>query len=412
MNTRMNRARLNIGTYILRPYARTEKHIKELKEAGIDFVVSMNNDRATLDLFSKYGIGAIINSILPWWFGGNGSNAGQLEATNPMHKYEEAAKTFEDHPAIWSIDIGDEPSALDFPYYGKVYDKINKLFPKQFPYINLYPNYASVAQNNSEQTVCQLGTATYEEYIEEFCKNFDSDYICYDFYLYSGGVGPHYENLRVVTEACRRTNRSMWIVLQVNSQDLRRWISKNNLRFQAYTAMAFGAENIIWACYTAGWWHNQVLDNEGNKTEQYDKLKAVNREIRTIADEYMRFKNITTHFIGFEGRPESAHLKCEPVASLGTDAFLELCAEDGSPLVVGEMISRTAEKATALMICAADDPQDEDPKQSKILFRTSGNVRVRAIGTSGDIKITEERSGAFSLFIKSNEGILLVAEPS
>ena len=31
--------------------------------------------------------------------------------------------------------------------------------------------------------------------------------------------------------------------------------------------MAFGAENIIWACYTAGWWQaNQVLDSQGNKT--------------------------------------------------------------------------------------------------------------------------------------------------
>ncbi len=410
MNTRMDRSRLNIGTYILRPYARSEKHIKELKEAGIDFVVSMNNDRRTLDLFSKYGIGAIVNDALPWWWGGDGSKAGQLEATNPMHKYEDAVKSFLDHPAIWSIDIGDEPSALDFPYYGKVYDRINELFPKQFPYINLYPNYASVAQNNTEQTLCQLGTATYEEYIEEFCRNFSSDYLCYDFYLYSGGVGPHYENLRAVTEACHRTNRSMWIVLQVNSQDARRWISLNNLRFQAYTAMAFGAENIIWACYTAGWWYNQVLDNEGNKTEQYGKLKTVNREIRAMADEYMRFKNLTTHFVGFYGRPEMQSLKREPIDSVSTDAFLELHAEDGSPLVVGEMTSRTADGASALMICPADDPQDENPKQSRIVFRISDKVTVRALGGSGELELAKEQDGRLAVSVISNEGILLIAE--
>ncbi|MBQ7915173.1 MAG: hypothetical protein IJ315_00110, partial [Firmicutes bacterium] len=71
----------------------------------------------------------------------------------------------------------------------------------------------------------------------------------------------------------------MWIVLQVNSKHKEEWISENNLRFQAYTAMAFGAENIIWACYTAGWWHNQVLDEKGEKTQQYEKLKKVNGEI-------------------------------------------------------------------------------------------------------------------------------------
>ena len=54
MNTRMNRNRLNIGTYFLHPYARSEKHIREMKECGIDFVVCFNDDRTALDLFAKY----------------------------------------------------------------------------------------------------------------------------------------------------------------------------------------------------------------------------------------------------------------------------------------------------------------------------------------------------------------------
>ena len=66
-----------------------------------------------------------------------------------------------DHPAIWGIDTGDEPSALDFPYYGEVLKFVNKAFPKQFPYLNLYPNYAFVAKNSAQQTVNQLGAATY-----------------------------------------------------------------------------------------------------------------------------------------------------------------------------------------------------------------------------------------------------------
>ena len=39
MNTRMNRNRLNIGTYFLRPYACSEAHVKDLADCGIDFVV-------------------------------------------------------------------------------------------------------------------------------------------------------------------------------------------------------------------------------------------------------------------------------------------------------------------------------------------------------------------------------------
>ena len=409
MNTRMNRSRLNIGAYILKPYARTEKHIRELAEAGVEFVVCMDNDRPALDLFEKYGIGAIVSGIVPGWWGGNGDNAGKMADTNPLEKYDEAAKGFTDHPAIWGIDCGDEPSALDFPHYGRVVNKVEKLFPGQFAYLNLYPNYASVSQNSAQQTVNQLGTSTYDEHIARYCECVGSDYICYDFYLYSINVTKHYENLRVVADACRRTGRSTWIVLQVNSSRKEEWISENNLRFQAYTAMAFGAENIIWACYTAGWWHNQVLDGEGNKTEQYEKLKKVNAEIRTIAEEYMRYRRVDTHFVGFQGNEDMAEVKQEPVEELNTGVFFGVKAENGAPIVVGEMASREADGANALMICAADDHHDKDPKAYNIVFRVAEGKAVQAIGGKGRLPVVKRKDGSLAVSVSSNEGVLITA---
>ena len=38
-HARMDRSRINIGTYHLAGYARTEEHIKDLAECGIDFVM-------------------------------------------------------------------------------------------------------------------------------------------------------------------------------------------------------------------------------------------------------------------------------------------------------------------------------------------------------------------------------------
>ncbi len=84
MNIRMNRARLNIGAYLLAPYARTEAHIKDIADAYVDFIVCMDNDRAALDLLEKYGIGAIVSGVLPSWWGGDGSNAGKMREQNPM----------------------------------------------------------------------------------------------------------------------------------------------------------------------------------------------------------------------------------------------------------------------------------------------------------------------------------------
>lgn len=87
MNKRMDRNRLNIGAYILNSNARTPEHIKDVADGGIDFIVCMENDRAALDLFEKYGIGAVLTGIVPGWWGGNGENAGRLEETNSMESY-------------------------------------------------------------------------------------------------------------------------------------------------------------------------------------------------------------------------------------------------------------------------------------------------------------------------------------
>ncbi|MBQ7932601.1 MAG: hypothetical protein IJ334_16520, partial [Clostridia bacterium] len=359
----------------------------------------------TLDLLAKYGVGAIVSGIVPGWWGGDGNNAGTMAERNPLSGYDKCAESFEDHPAVWGIDIGDEPSALDFPHYGRVYDRVNTLFPKQFPYLNLYPIYASVAENNAQQTVNQLGTSTYAEHIERYCQCVPADYLCYDFYLYAINVPKAYENLRIVSDACLRTGRSMWIVLQVNSNRAAEWITENGLRFQAYTAMAFGAENITWACYTAGWWHNQVLDEKGEKTEQYDKLKTVNGEIRTIGEEYMKYRRVSTHFVGFEGTDWLSGVGQESHPALSTGVFAAVTADD--PIVVGEMVSRT-EDSRALMIASAGDPYDKAPGDVTVTFRCCGR-KITAIGGNGKLPV-EQCDGRYKVTIPKNGGVLITAE--
>ena len=115
MNTRMERSRLNIGTYFLAPYACDDAHVRDVADCGIDFIVCMQNDRAALDLLARHGVGAVVTGVLPAWWGGDGDRAGKLEATHPSAEYSAAAAAFRDHPAVWGIDTGDEPSALDFP---------------------------------------------------------------------------------------------------------------------------------------------------------------------------------------------------------------------------------------------------------------------------------------------------------
>ena len=409
MNTRMDRSRLNIGTYILKPYARTEKHVKDLANCGIDFVVCAEYDVPMLDLFEKYGVGAIVTGIVPHWWGGDGENAGSLSKAISYDHVTEAARKFKDHPAIWGIDIGDEPSALDFPYYGELFGLTNTLFPKQFPYLNLYPNYASVSHNSEDETTSQLGTKTYDEHILRYCENVPADYLSYDFYVYCTTVRKAYENLITVADACRRSGRGVWIVLQVNSHVPQGFMTENMLRFQAYSAMAFGVEAITWACYTAGWWYNQVLDENGEKTDQYDRLKKINAEINTISPLYMEYRVTDTHFIGFNGENAADIAGSESIKtrdSLSTGYVRDLRAEDGLGLIAGEMVSKT-DGSRALFIFAADDWKDEHPGDRIVTFKvTNGDESVACFGLNGKKNLLRDGS-TYRIDLRSNEAAII-----
>ena len=407
MTNRMNRNRLNIGTYHLRPEARDEDHIRELAECGIDFVISVNYDRPALDLFEKYSLGAIVNGIVPGWWGGDGDNAGKLEQLNPLDTYCKAAEGFTDHPAIWAIDIGDEPSALDFPYYGRVFDTVKRLFPKQFPYLNLYPNYASVAVNNASETVNQLGTATYGEHIDAYCRNVPADYVCYDFYVYSSSIDKAYDNLKTVADAARRTGRDMWIVLQVNAHVPDYWVTGNMLRFQAFSAMAFGVNVITWACYAGGWWTNQVLDAANNKTVQYARLQKVNREIRSIAGLYMDYEVRGTHFVGFSDRSELP-ATITPLEALSTGFVKNLRPAGDGKLIVGDMIARGHCGGRALFVFSADDYRDLHPRANEITFGTAGSGSFTVKGPQGLIPLRRTGDGGYSFTLMSNECAMIV----
>ena len=282
-------------------------------------------------------------------------------------------------------------------------------FPNQFAYLNLYPNYASVSQNNAEETVNQLGTPTYAEHIDRYCECVGSDYICYDYYMYAASVTGALENLRIVADAALRSGRSMWIVLQVNSSRPNEWITENQLRYQAFSSMAFGAENITWACYTAGWWHNQVLDGNGEKTEQYDKLKKVNAEIRVLADEYMKYRRVSTHFVGFEGSEWMKAVGQKPIAALNTGVFADVRAVNGEELLVGQMVSGKETEDYALFICGADDPTDKAPKAYTVTFRADDRD-VKAISNEGELPLVKQADGSYTFEMKSNDGVLITAK--
>ena len=406
--TKFDRSRLLIGTYCIAPYARDESHVRDMKNCGIDFLTSAPADPELLDNCKKYGIGVVATGILPGWWGGDGDNAGTMAEKFPLEKVREAAEKLnadpflKDHPALWGIDAGDEPSALDFPHYGELIALAEELFPERLVYLNLYPNYASVAENTSGQVVSQLGTATYQEYIDRYVRDVKTDYLCLDNYEFAAGTAKLYDNLRIAANACRDAGRDFWMVLQVNSSNPDVWLSTDMLRHQAFTSMAFGAVSLNWACWTAGWWHNEVLDKEGQRTEQYEKLKQVNAEIRRLEPLYMKQKNVRTVFVGEKPDDFIEASGADRLASFSNGAFDAVKPGCGENILLGEMEGREDE-SRAIFAADVTDPGFASGGAERTLvfgavpgfrYRTVGNVPVTLIREGDSVTVRYPAYGA------------------
>ena len=422
----MDRTKFNIGAYRFgegMPSFRTEQHVKELKEGGIDFIASFQPRTnaaafyATLDLFEKYGVGAITE-------GGSAIGAscplkayGRVKENKPLipDVYVSAAKQFRPHPALWGIDIGDEPNGMDLSNVGKAVELCRRLFPVSMCYVNLYPSYARLPTNTADIVNSQLGSLTYKDYIEDYCKYVPLDYISFDIYPYvkpkPKGIPIYFENLKIAADACVNHGKSLWVVGQVNTYFGHPPLAENKMRYQAYTAMAFGAEVMSWATWAYGWWTNNVYSGTGEKTVVYDRVKRVNAELHRLGDEFMRYRRVATHLVGYDKHPQYLMKSgCESEPAAFTGWFRDVRAEDGGPLLVAEMVPRTAAvRGNAIFVFASDDPYDDNPQLRTIRFVPHGRS-IRAFGGYGPLPVSRDDDGVCTISLMSNAAALITVE--
>ena len=152
-----------------------------------------------------------------------------------------------------------------------------------------------------------------------------------------------------------------------------------------------------------------MLDEKGEKTEQYEKLKKMNTELHIMGDDYMRYRRVSTHFVGFQGDAVLDKVNQAPIESLSTGIFAGVREEKGGNLVVGQMVSRSGDGSYALMVCNAADPTDVAPSMGQVQFRAD-NRKVRIITGEGEITPERQDDGSYRFPLASCAGALIIAE--
>lgn len=199
------------------------------------------------------------------------------------------------HPALFGYYLRDEPGAGLFAGLATVANLVRELSPGKWPYINLFPDYA---------TAEQLGTTNYEEYLEKFVATCHPTIISYDNYslMDDGSVRENYwSNLEAVRNVCHRHGLNFWnIVLSVAHFNYRE-PGPADFRFQAYTTLAYGGRGLSYFTYFApqvGNYRGAPIDQFGNPTPAWSFMQNVNLQIKKLAPALLRLTSDDVYHFG------------------------------------------------------------------------------------------------------------------
>ena len=403
----MDRTKFHIGGAFLRKSVMNDAMVADFAASGCDLAVIADNVAEGHELMRRHGLGCIVSGVLP----GSILWPRNWLQVSPEDYTESKRTNFVENAGIWGIDIADEPCIPHLEKLGELITHFETLFTNRFPFVNLLPTYVSESA---------LG-GTYAEYLEKYCASCPTlDYISFDHYCYSVSIAGFYRNLALVADCCSRKGRSMWNYLQagVEPDHGDQPLNLDQFRFQASAAMAFGSEAIFWACYMPGWWNFLPVTSTGEKTVSYDRMRTANAEIRTLAEEYMRFARSETHFVGFsskDGLPslDKDALKTVKVSDAVTWGGLrEIRATDGGPLLVTCLQSRGNDWEKGVFVFAADDPYGAGPKERTVSFTVSEDALpetrcLTVLCSRGAQSVTRGAKGTRTVRLQSNEAALV-----
>lgn len=409
---RMDRGRLLIGAYYLTDNLHDEKHIQEVADAGIDFLVGLNTkNQGVLDLCQKAGIGIIASSNVPMWWGDNGQHAGQYREKLPLEKLDAIKEGYLTHPAIWGDYPVDEPNAKDFDHVNDVIQRYNALFPGQLAYVNLYPIYASTLPSGSsseqQSAISQLGTTTYKQHIDKYVELVDNDYICFDSYPFTGPFATYLENLDIVGAACRQSGRDMWVIIQSGAWKPEAILGEHQIRWQVYLCLAYGTKIIMHASYSPGWWDESTscVNKAGEKNVTYDYVQAVNAELHALSNIFMQYENAGVYPCGKVTAADARmapQLAAQAARNSGRgdtapEALLAGIESDGA-LIAG-CFKRKDGPGHAIMLVNAQNPWDPSAAVN-VSLKFDGDVYVKGKRMPLDGPLT----------LASGEGVFVIVD--
>jgi hypothetical protein len=189
--------------------------------------------------------------------------------------------------AVLGFFLRDEPPTLLMPGLGRIAALLREAAPERWPYVNLFPIYATPAQ---------LGTKDYEAYVRRFVETVHPPFISYDNYsLVEGEVRDRFfTNLEIIRRLSLETQTSFWNCILATAHFNYMEPSDATFNLQVYSTLAYGGRGIEYFTYftpAVGNYRLGALDPWGNRTATWDMMRRINYQIHALAPTLIRLRS-------------------------------------------------------------------------------------------------------------------------
>lgn len=262
---------------------KTDK-IDENAQAGmnvidIDFGTEIN--KKVLEYCSQIGLRCTV-------YDGRLTNLVNVEELpeNWQETIKSVVEDYKDYTAMYYYGLRDEPSEALFERLGLISNLLKKLDPARSSYINLFPNYASNEQLQSD---------SYEDHVKNFIKVVNPDLVSYDNYSLINGEDilsnrnkMFFENLEIIRKYGLETDTDYMIIVLLVEHYNYRDLNRAEIKWEVYQSLAYGVSQMSYFTYAAPGDpfvnDSSMLDLDGNKTQHYYDVQAINKELRIIGN--------------------------------------------------------------------------------------------------------------------------------
>ncbi len=297
-----------------------EATIRKMAECGINLIAFVPPH--LLDACKKHHVKAILfdSRITPNW-------DKPFDSKRANEVLRQLIKKYNKHPALYGYHLKDEPGGEQFAELAKSAELVRDMAPGKWPYINLPPG---------------MGDWYANEYLQLFVRTCNPPILSYDNYAIGEAVDFSYgfwANIWDIRSAALRNNLPFHTIILTAAHWNYRVPTAADIRLQVYGSLVYGAKGIAFYKFCSkplsvlgapdlGNFRLAPLDEYGEKTQTWESLRNVNRQVANLAPVLLKLRSKDVYHIG--ELPERNHGITETSLISGLEA--------GTAFIIGEFI--------------------------------------------------------------------------